>query len=140
VEKNFSLLPSGGLILVIEPCSEAHSEYFLVIPKHHFRHFKLTLYFPGLRPRAGTFTPLNKLPSEKSVVLGLISTKTSELEDRNTLLKRIDEAAGFVALDQICISPQCGFSSGMYGNPITIDDQRRKLELLVSVANEVWGS
>lgn len=91
-------------------------------------------------PRAGTFTPLNKLPSEKSVVLGLISTKTSELEDRDTLLKRIDEAADIISLDQICISPQCGFSSGMYGNPITISDQQRKLELLVSVADEVWGS
>ena len=91
-------------------------------------------------PRAGTFAPLNKLPADKVAVLGLISTKKSDLEDRDALLARIDEAAKVIPLDQICISPQCGFSSGMYGNPITHDDQQRKLELLVSVAAEVWGA
>jgi 5-methyltetrahydropteroyltriglutamate--homocysteine methyltransferase len=90
-------------------------------------------------PRAGSFTPLSKLPPGKVAVLGLISTKTPELERRDDLLRRIDEASRIIPLDRICISPQCGFASGMYGNPITLDDQTRKLELLVSVADEVWN-
>ncbi len=105
-----------------------------------FNEVKADCYFLEYdTPRAGSFTPLSKLPDGKVAVLGLISTKTPQLEDRGQLLRRLDEASRVVPLDRICISPQCGFASGMYGNPITVDDQTRKLELLVSVANEVWG-
>ena len=91
-------------------------------------------------PRAGSFTPLSKLPVGKVVILGLISTKTPQLERREDVLQRLDEANRTVPIERICISPQCGFASGMYGNPITLDDQTRKLELLVSIAQEVWGT
>jgi 5-methyltetrahydropteroyltriglutamate--homocysteine methyltransferase len=90
-------------------------------------------------PRAGPFTPLAKLPDGKVAVLGLISTKTPQLEARGELLRRLEAASRVVPLGRLCISPQCGFASGMYGNPIAIEDQIRKLELLVSVAHEVWG-
>jgi 5-methyltetrahydropteroyltriglutamate--homocysteine methyltransferase len=90
-------------------------------------------------PRAGSFTPLSNLPAGKVAVLGLISTKTPQLERREDVLQRLDEASRTVPIERICISPQCGFASGMYGNPITLDDQTRKLELLVSIAKEVWG-
>lgn len=90
-------------------------------------------------PRAGSFTPLSKLPAGKVVVLGLISTKSPQLEQRDELLRRLDDASRTVPIERICISPQCGFASGMYGNPISLDDQTRKLDLLVSIAEEVWG-
>ena len=90
-------------------------------------------------PRAGNFEPLRHLPSDKTVVLGLVSTKTAVLEDRSLVRARIDEAAGIVPLDQLCISPQCGFASSVPGNPLTPADQRAKLEMVVSLAQEVWG-
>ena len=91
-------------------------------------------------PRAGTFEPLRHFPKDKALVLGLVSTKTPELESSDLLRKRIDEAAGYVSLEKLCLSPQCGFSSNYLGNPVTIDDQRRKLELVVETARAVWGS
>lgn len=90
-------------------------------------------------PRAGDFRPLRMVPKDKSVVLGLITTKTPELEDPDDLKRRIDEAAAFVDLDQLALSPQCGFSSTVHGNDITVDDQRAKLELVLKVAGDVWG-
>lgn len=90
-------------------------------------------------PRAGDFAPLRFLPSDKSVVLGLISTKTPELEDGDGLRRRIDQAAEIVPLEQLGLSPQCGFSSTVGGNPLTQDDQRAKLDLVVSTAIDVWG-
>jgi 5-methyltetrahydropteroyltriglutamate--homocysteine methyltransferase len=90
-------------------------------------------------PRAGNFEPLRHLPSDKKVVLGLISTKTPTLEDRALVRARIDEAARIVPLDQLCLSPQCGFASSVPGNPVTPADQKAKLELVVSLAQEVWG-
>ncbi|OLL75134.1 Methionine synthase II (cobalamin-independent) [Pseudonocardia sp. Ae168_Ps1] len=89
--------------------------------------------------RSGTFAPLRFVPSGKQVVLGLVTTKTGALEDPDVLKRRIDEAARYVPLDQLCLSPQCGFSSTVEGNELTVDDQRRKLELIVSVAEDVWG-
>ena len=89
--------------------------------------------------RSGTFAPLRFVPPGKQVVLGLVTTKSGTLEDPDVLRRRIDEAARYVPLDQLCLSPQCGFSSTVEGNELTIDDQRRKLELIVSVAEEVWG-
>jgi 5-methyltetrahydropteroyltriglutamate--homocysteine methyltransferase len=89
--------------------------------------------------RAGAFEPLRLLPRGKKVVLGLVTTKVGELEDKDTIKRRIDEAARFVPLDDLCLSPQCGFSSTHHGNAISQDDQWRKLELIVEVAREVWG-
>ena len=90
--------------------------------------------------RSGDFQPLRFVPKGKNIVLGLISTKFSELEDQAYLAKRIEEAAKIVDLEQLCISPQCGFSSTHHGNDITEDDQWRKLALVVDTANRVWGT
>jgi 5-methyltetrahydropteroyltriglutamate--homocysteine methyltransferase len=91
-------------------------------------------------PRAGDFRPLRFVPPDKSVVLGLVSTKTPLLEDRDALRRRIDEAAGFLPLERLGLSPQCGFASTVGGNPVTIDDQRRKLALVVTAAEAAWGA
>lgn len=89
-------------------------------------------------PRAGDFMPLRFVPKTKGVVLGLISSKTPELEDPDTLKRRVDEAAQFIDRDRLAISPQCGFASTVAGNPLTEADQRRKLALLVQAARAVW--
>ena len=89
--------------------------------------------------RAGGFEPLKALPRGKKVVLGLVTTKVGELESKDALKRRIDEAAKFVPLDHLCLSPQCGFSSTHHGNALSMDDQWRKLERVVEVAREVWG-
>jgi 5-methyltetrahydropteroyltriglutamate--homocysteine methyltransferase len=91
-------------------------------------------------PRAGGFEPLRFFPANKIAILGLVSTKTPILESTELLKSRIDEATKFIPVERIGLSPQCGFSSSYHGNPVTIDDQWRKLELVVSVAREVWGS
>ena len=89
-------------------------------------------------PRAGTFEPLRFVPKDKRIVLGLVSTKTPQLEAADALKRRIEEAAKYLPLERLCISPQCGFSSNYLGNPVTIDDEKRKLELVVKVAQSVW--
>lgn len=90
--------------------------------------------------RSGDFQPLRHVPKGKTIVLGLISTKTPVLEDADELKRRIDEAAKFLPLDQLALGPQCGFSSaGGGGQVVTQDDTRKKLELLLSVADDVWG-
>jgi 5-methyltetrahydropteroyltriglutamate--homocysteine methyltransferase len=89
--------------------------------------------------RAGGFEPLKALPRGKQVVLGLVTTKVCELETKDDLKRRIDEAARIVPLEQLCLSPQCGFSSTHHGNALSHDDQWRKLERVVEVAREVWG-
>jgi 5-methyltetrahydropteroyltriglutamate--homocysteine methyltransferase len=89
--------------------------------------------------RSGTFEPLRHVPPGKCVVLGLVTTKRPELERKDDLKRRIDEAARYVPLDQLCLSGQCGFSSTVEGNKLTQDDQRAKLELIVETAAEVWG-
>ena len=89
--------------------------------------------------RAGGFEPLRFVPKGKKVVLGLVTSKSPELERKDTLKRRIDEAAKYVALEDLCLSPQCGFSSTHHGNKLTHDDQWRKLELIAEVAREVWG-
>jgi 5-methyltetrahydropteroyltriglutamate--homocysteine methyltransferase len=91
--------------------------------------------------RAGTFEPLRALPkgSGKKVVLGLVTTKVGALEDADMLARRIDEAAKYVPLEDLCLSPQCGFSSTHHGNALSMDDQWRKLERVVQVAQRVWG-
>jgi 5-methyltetrahydropteroyltriglutamate--homocysteine methyltransferase len=89
--------------------------------------------------RSGGFEPLRFVPPGKTVVLGLVTTKRPQLEDKDTLKRRIDEAARYVPLEQLCLSPQCGFSSTVEGNQLTYDDQVAKLRLIVEVAEEVWG-
>jgi 5-methyltetrahydropteroyltriglutamate--homocysteine methyltransferase len=80
------------------------------------------------------------VPKHKTVILGLVSTKTSALEDKADLLRRIEEASRYVALDQLGISPQCGFASVAKGNPIDPATQEAKLRLVVETAREVWGT
>lgn len=89
--------------------------------------------------RAGGFEPLRFLPPGKQAVLGLVTTKSGELESKDRLQRRIDEAASYTDVDRLCLSPQCGFSSTEEGNVITESDQWRKLELVVDVAAKVWG-
>ncbi len=89
--------------------------------------------------RAGGFEPLKALPAGKRVVLGLVTTKSGELESKEALKRRIDEAARFVPLENLCLSPQCGFSSTHHGNALSQQEQWRKLERVVEVAREVWG-
>jgi 5-methyltetrahydropteroyltriglutamate--homocysteine methyltransferase len=90
-------------------------------------------------PRAGSFAPLRFVPKGRVVVLGLVSTKVPELEKVENLKRRIDEAAKVLPLDQLAISPQCGFASDVVGNLLSPDDQKRKLELVVETARQVWG-
>lgn len=89
--------------------------------------------------RSGGFSPLRYLKKGKTVVLGLVTTKVGQLEDPGLLKRRIDEAAKYAPLEQLALSPQCGFASSAEGNDISWDNQRRKLELVVKVAREVWG-
>jgi 5-methyltetrahydropteroyltriglutamate--homocysteine methyltransferase len=89
-------------------------------------------------PRAGGFAPLRFVPKDKVVVLGLVSTKVAELESVETLVGRIEEAAKYVPLERLAISPQCGFGSDVVGNLISEDDQKRKLERVVEAARKVW--
>ncbi len=90
-------------------------------------------------PRAGGFEPLRFLPKGKVVVLGLVSTKVPQLEKIDDLKRRIDEASRYAPLEQLAISPQCGFSSDVVGNLISEDEQKRKLEIDVETARQVWG-
>ena len=89
--------------------------------------------------RSGGFEPLRFVPPGKMVVLGLVTTKRGELEDPDVLKRRIEQASKFVPLDQLCLSPQCGFSSIVEGNVLSYDQEVAKLELIVKVAQDVWG-
>ncbi len=89
--------------------------------------------------RSGDFRPLRFLSKGKIVVLGLVTTKFGEMESKDSLKRRIDEAAQYAPLDQLCLSPQCGFSSTVHGNNIAVEQQRAKLRLVVETAREVWG-
>ncbi|WP_406118921.1 cobalamin-independent methionine synthase II family protein [Streptomyces sp. NBC_00989] len=89
--------------------------------------------------RSGGFEPLRFVPPAKTVVLGLVSSKVAELESVDTLRRRIDEASRYLPLEQLALSPQCGFASTSQGNLLTVDDQRRKLELVAETARLVWG-
>ena len=89
--------------------------------------------------RAGDFAPLRFAPKGKKVVLGLVTTKVGSLEDKDTLKRRIEAASKYVPLENLCLSPQCGFSSTHHGNLLSCEEQWRKLERIVEVAREVWG-
>ena len=90
--------------------------------------------------RAGTFAPLRFMPRDKTVVLGLISSKVPDLEDSNDVRSRIEQASRYVPLENLCLSPQCGFASVFQGNPVTEEHQRAKLSLIVDVVDDMWGS
>ena len=89
--------------------------------------------------RAGGFEPLRFVPKGKQVVLGLVTSKTGTLESKDEIKRRIDEAAKFVPLDQLCLSPQCGFASSEEGNVLAEEEQWAKLRMIVEIADEVWG-
>lgn len=89
--------------------------------------------------RSGGFGPLRFVPPGKMIVLGLVTTKTGELEDPDDLKRRIDQAAKYVPLDQLALSGQCGFSSTVEGNTLSYDQQVAKLQLIVSTAHAIWG-
>lgn len=89
--------------------------------------------------RSGGFEPLRFVPKGKQVVLGLVTTKSPELESKDELKRRIEEASKYCDIDQLCLSPQCGFSSTEEGNDLSIDEQKAKLQLVVDVADEVWS-
>jgi 5-methyltetrahydropteroyltriglutamate--homocysteine methyltransferase len=89
--------------------------------------------------RSGDFSPLRFVPPGKQVVLGLVTSKTGELESADDLARRVDQAASHLPLDQLCLSPQCGFSSTVHGNAVTPEHQRAKLELVVETAAKIWG-
>jgi 5-methyltetrahydropteroyltriglutamate--homocysteine methyltransferase len=90
--------------------------------------------------RAGGFEPLRYMPAGKTVVLGLVTTKRGQLESQEDLLRRIDEAARYVPMDNLALSPQCGFASSIPGNPLTVEEQKRKLELVAETAGRAWGT
>jgi len=105
-----------------------------------FNELKVDGYFLEFdTPRAGNFAPLRYMPKDKRLILGLVSSKTGELERPDDLKRRIEEASKLVPLDQLGISPQCGFSSTVLGNKLTVEDQIAKLKLIVQVARDVWG-
>jgi 5-methyltetrahydropteroyltriglutamate--homocysteine methyltransferase len=89
--------------------------------------------------RSGDFRPLRFLPKDKIVVLGLVTTKFGEMESKDSLKRRIEEAAKYAPLEQLALSPQCGFSSTVHGNNIAVEAQRNKLRLVIETAQEVWG-
>jgi 5-methyltetrahydropteroyltriglutamate--homocysteine methyltransferase len=89
--------------------------------------------------RSGSFEPLRDVPDEKFVVLGLVTSKKPQLESKQWLKQRISEATRYVPIERLGLSPQCGFASSIIGNKITADDQRKKLELVVKTAQEIWG-
>ena len=101
---------------------------------------KLDAYFMEYDDaRSGDFKPLRFLPKGKIVVLGLVTTKFGEMESKDSLKRRIEEAAQYAPLDQLCLSPQCGFSSTVHGNNIAVESQRNKLRLVIETPLEVWG-
>ncbi|MGH7812053.1 MAG: hypothetical protein ACREP5_17385, partial [Candidatus Binatia bacterium] len=102
------------------------------------RHDRLLLEYDS--PRAGTFEPLRFVPKGKTVVLGLVSTKVPELETVDDLKQRIDRERKYIPLEQLALSPQCGFASDVVGNVISEVDQKRKLEVVVETARQVWGA
>jgi 5-methyltetrahydropteroyltriglutamate--homocysteine methyltransferase len=105
-----------------------------------FNEFKLDGFFLEYdSPRAGSFSPLRFVPKQKKIVLGLVTTKSGEMETADEIKRRIDEAAHYVPLEQLALSPQCGFSSTVLGNNISFNAEIAKLSLVVQLARQVWG-
>lgn len=136
----------GGMRLGIHLCRGNKQSYWQaeggydLVADTLFNRINADCYFLEYdSPRAGDFTPLKFLPKNKTAILGLVSTKTPELETKDYLKKRIDEAAKHADLDNLALSPQCGFASDHFGNPVTVEDEIAKLRLVVETAEEIWG-
>ena len=91
-------------------------------------------------PRAGSFEPLREVPENKTIILGLVSTKSSTLETFDYLRQRIEAAAEYIDIEKVGVSPQCGFASLDTGNPISYEDQVSKIKLVIDFAQEIWGN
>jgi 5-methyltetrahydropteroyltriglutamate--homocysteine methyltransferase len=105
-----------------------------------FNEVKIQTYFMEYdSDRAGGFEPLRFVPKDKMVVLGLVTSKSGTLESKDELKRRIEEASKYISLDQLCLSPQCGFASTEEGNILAEDEQWAKLRMIVEVAEDVWG-
>ena len=136
----------GDLTVVIHLCrGNYRSSWFAEggyepVAEVLFNHINVDGYFLEYDDeRSGDFAPLRFVPENKKVVLGIISTKTPQLENGEDLLRRIDEAARYMPMEHMCLSPQCGFSSTHHGNKLSQQDQWKKLELVVNTARRVWS-
>jgi 5-methyltetrahydropteroyltriglutamate--homocysteine methyltransferase len=136
----------AGLTLVMHTCRGNHHSLWMAeggydaVAEAVFSRAGLDGFFLEYDDeRSGGFEPLRHIPKDRRVVLGLVSSKRAQLEDPDTLKRRIDEAARVFPIENLCLSPQCGFASTAVGNQVTEDIERRKLELVVEVASDVWG-
>ena len=138
-------IPSGMTITMHMCRGNYHSTYmgsggYEAVQEVLFNQIKVHGFFMEYdSDRAGGFEPLKMVPKDRQVVLGLVTTKTGRLESKDDLKRRIDEAAKYVSLDQLCLSPQCGFASTEEGNTLAEDEQWAKLRMIVKLAEEVWG-
>jgi 5-methyltetrahydropteroyltriglutamate--homocysteine methyltransferase len=135
----------AGMLLAIHLCrgnfksTHAASGNYEPVAEALLQEMNVDAYFMEYDDdRSGDFKPLRYLAKNKTVVLGLVTTKFGELETKDSLKRRIDEAAKYAPLDQLALSPQCGFSSTVHGNNIAVEAQRQKLRLVIETANEVW--
>ena len=136
----------AGMLLAMHLCrgnfksTHAAAGNYEPVAEALLREMDLDAYFMEYDDaRSGDFKPLRYLPKGKTVVLGLVTTKFGEMESKDDLKRRIDEAARYAPLDQLALSPQCGFSSTVHGNNIAVEAQRSKLRLVIETAQEVWG-
>ena len=136
-----------GMLLAMHLCrgnfksTHAASGNYEPVAEALLKEMNLDAYFMEYDDaRSGDFKPLRYLPKGKTVVLGLVTTKFGTLEDKDDLKRRIEQAAKYAPLEQLALSPQCGFSSTVHGNDIAVEAQRAKLRLVIETAQEVWGS
>jgi 5-methyltetrahydropteroyltriglutamate--homocysteine methyltransferase len=136
-----------GMLLAMHLCrgnfksTHAASGNYEPVAEALLKEMNLDAYFMEYDDdRSGDFKPLRYLPKGKTVVLGLVTTKFGTLESKDDLKRRIDEAARYAPLEQLALSPQCGFSSTVHGNDIAVEAQRAKLRLVIETAQEVWGT
>lgn len=135
-----------GMTAAVHMCrGNYQSEYsgeggYEMVAERYFNRMNVDAFFLEYDDeRSGDFAPLRFMPKDKFVVLGLVTSKRPELEPKDELKRRIDEATAYISLDKLCISPQCGFASTQEGNKLSQDEQKRKLAHIVEVAEEVWG-
>ena len=137
----------GGMLLAMHLCrgnfksTHAAAGNYEPVAEALLKEMDIDAYFMEYDDdRSGDFRPLRYLPKGKTVVLGLVTTKFGQLEDKDALKRRIEEAAKYAPMEQLALSPQCGFSSTVHGNNIAVEDQRNKLRLVVETAQDVWGT
>jgi 5-methyltetrahydropteroyltriglutamate--homocysteine methyltransferase len=136
----------AGMLLAMHLCrgnfksTHAASGNYEPVAEALLKEMNLDAYFMEYDDdRSGDFKPLRFLPKGKTVVLGLVTTKFGAMENKDDLKRRIEEAAQYAPLDQLALSPQCGFSSTVHGNDIAVEAQRAKLRLVIETAQEIWG-